>query len=370
VRILLVNPYDLTHPGGVTSHVFDLARQFDLMQHDVAIAGPAGDGHLPQNGYTFHLGSTSRVLSPGDAAHVNPSPLVMADIRRFLKERGPFDVVHLHEPYLPCIGPAFLHMAKGVKVGTFHTWREGPHLPYIAIWPLVLFWNRYLKGRIAVSEAARKTIARYVPADYQIIPNGVDFLRFAGEMPVPLHLDDERPTILYVGRIEARKGIPYLLDAFKTVKRGIPDARLVIVGEGGLRSKYMETVAEVGLKDVLFEGYVAPERLPSYYQRADAFVSPSTVNESFGITLLEAMSARAPTIATTINGSNTLGQHGITGLLVPPKDAGALATSITRLLDDRPFAKQLAEAAQERARLFDWEQIAQRLLGYYEELGA
>jgi phosphatidylinositol alpha-mannosyltransferase len=370
VRILLVSPYDLTHPGGVTSHVFDLAHQFNLMDHEVEIAGPAGDGHLPQPTYTHHLGTTSRVLSPGDAAHVNPSPFVLRDIRNFLGSRRPFDVVHLHEPYLPCIGPAFLHMTKGVKVGTFHTWREGPHLPYIAIWPLVLFWNRMLQGRVAVSEAARKTIARYAPAKYRIIPNGVDFMRFAGEMPVPPHLDDERPTVLYVGRIEARKGIPYLLEAFRTVQQQEPDARLVIVGEGGLRTKYMAMADQMGLRDVEFPGYVSPERLPSYYQRADVFVSPSTVNESFGITLLEAMSARAPTIATTINGSNTLGEDGVTGLLVPPKDAEALATSIMRLLDDRPLASQLAAAAQERARLFDWEKVAQRLLGYYEELGA
>ncbi|MPZ48580.1 MAG: glycosyltransferase [Dehalococcoidia bacterium] len=370
MRILLISPYDLTHPGGVTSHVFDLAHQYDLMEHEVEIAGPAGDGRLPQNSYTTHLGSTSRVLSPGDAARVNPSPFVIGEIRRFLAARPPFDVVHIHEPFLPCIGPAFLSMTKAVKVGTFHTWREGPHLPYIAIWPLVLYWNRHLDGHVAVSEAARKTIGRYVPADYQVIPNGVDFMRFAGEMPVPPSLDDERPTVLFVGRIEARKGIPYLLEAFKTVQHRVRDARLVVVGEGGLREKYIAMAAEMGLKDVTFPGYVPPDHLPSYYQRADCFVSPSTVNEAFGITLLEAMSARAPTVATTINGSNTLGEDGVTGLLVPPKDADALAASITRILEDRTLACQLADAAQERARLFDWENVAQRLLAYYQEVGA
>ena len=369
MRILLVSPYDLTYSGGVTSHVFDLAHQFHITGHEVAIAGPAGDGPLPQNGYTHHLGPTYRFLSPGDAARINPSPFVLGEIRRFLAGRR-FDVVHIHEPFLPCIGPAFLSFSEGVKVGTFHTWREGPHLPYIAIWPLVLFWNRKLNGRIAVSEAARKTISRYAPADYRIIPNGVDFERFTAEVPVPGHLHDDRPTVIFVGRIEARKGIPYLLQAFKTLKRQVPEARLVIVGQGGLRPKYMALASELGLGDVIFEGYVAPELLPSYYQRADVFCSPSTVNESFGITLLEAMAARAATVATTINGSNTLGEHGVTGLLVPPKDPDAIAASIVRLLEDRTLASRLAEAAQARARLFDWEKISLRLLAYYEELGA
>jgi phosphatidylinositol alpha-mannosyltransferase len=261
-------------------------------------------------------------------------------------------------------------MAKGIKVGTFHTWREGPHLPYIAIWPLVLYWNRFLQGHIAVSEAARNTIRRYARADYRIIPNGVDFHRFTAEAPVPPHLDDERPTMLFVGRIEARKGIPYLLAAYRTVKQRLPDARLVIVGEGGLRQKYMAMAAAAGMQDVHFEGYVHPDALPSYYQRADVFCSPSTVNEAFGITLLEAMSARAPAVATTINGSNTLGEDGVTGLLVPPKDAEALAEAALRLLTDRPYALQLAEAAQERARLFDWERVALQLLEYYQGCGA
>jgi phosphatidylinositol alpha-mannosyltransferase len=369
VRILLVNPYDLTHPGGVTSHVFDLAHQFERMEHQVTVVGPAGEGRLPQNGYTHHLGSTFRFLSPGDAARVNISPFVINSIREFLADRR-FDVLHLHEPFLPFIGPAFLHLGKGVKVGTFHTWREGIHVPYLASWPLISYWNRKLDGRIAVSHAARKTISRYFPGDYKIIPNGVDFERFSAPAPPPAHLADSRPTVLFVGRIEARKGIPYLLQAFKLVKEQVPAARLVIVGEGGLLTEYRRLVNEMGLAEVFFEGYVPPECLVGYYKRADVFASSSTVNESFGITLLEAMAAGAPAVATTINGYTTLGQHEVEGLIVPPKDAKALAEAIVRLLEDRPLAQRFAEAAQVRARRFDWENVALELIAHYESLGA
>lgn len=331
--------------------------------------GPAGGGPLPQNGFTHHLGATHRVLSPGDAARVNLSPFVIGAVKQFLQSRH-FDVIHLHEPFLPFIGPAFLRFARGVKIGTFHTWREGPHLPYLAFWPLVLYLNRQLHGRVAVSESAQRTIRAYVPSKVGVIPNGVDFERFATRVPPPPHLDDARPTLLFVGRIEARKGIPYLLQAFRSVKQRHPDARLVIVGEGGLREAYVQQALELGLQDVLFEGYIAPEWLPAYYQRADVFCSPSTVNESFGITLLEAMAACTATVATTINGSNTLGEDGVTGLLVPPRDADSLAAAIDRLLDDRLLASRPAEAAQERARTFDWGNVALQLLDYYEELGA
>jgi phosphatidylinositol alpha-mannosyltransferase len=126
----------------------------------------------------------------------------------------------------------------------------------------------------------------------------------------------------------------------------------------------------MGLQDVLFEGYVPPEALPGYYQRADVFCSPSTVNESFGITLLEAMASHAPAVATSINGSNTLGEDGVTGLIVPPKEPQLMAHAVLRLLDNQALASRLADAAQERARRFDWEEIARSLLAYYCELGA
>lgn len=369
MKILLVNPYDLTHPGGVTNHVFDLAEQFRLMGHEAEIVGPAGQGLLPQNSYTHSVGDTMRLITPGDRARINPSPWVYGNVEKFMRNRE-FDVYHLHEPFLGFIGPAFLKLGRGVKVGTFHTTREGPHLAYLLGWPLVNYWNRRLDGHIAVAESAARTVRRYVRANYRIIPNGVNFDRFADRQPVPHHLTDERPVVLYAGRIESRKGIPHLLKAFQLLKRNVKSARLVIVGEGGLRAMYMKQAKEMELEDVTWEGFVPPDYLPSFYQRADVFVSPSTVNESFGITLLEAMSAGAPAVATSVNGTTTLGEDGVTGLIVPPKDEPAMAAAIQRLLEDRPLATRLAAAAQERARRFDWANVANDLLDYYAELGA
>jgi phosphatidylinositol alpha-mannosyltransferase len=353
----------------VTSHVSDLAHQFRLMNHEVEIAGPAGQGLLPQDNYTYVLGSTMKFLSPGDSARVNANPFIGRTVREFLKDRK-YDVYHLHEPFLGFIGPAFMRYGEGVNVGTFHTTRVGPHLPYIIGWPLIQYWNRWLDGHIAVAESAMRTAARYVKGDYRVIPNGVNFERFAERQQLPPHLLDERPIVLFVGRIEARKGIPYLLQAFALLKERVPQVRLVLVGEGGLRTEYMKMTQTMGLHDVTWEGYVSPDYLPAYYQRADVFAMPSTVNESFGITLLEAMAARAPAVATLVNGTTTLGENGVTGLIVPPKDPQAMADAIERLLEDRKLAAEMAEAAQERARRFDWENVARELIGIYEELGA
>jgi phosphatidylinositol alpha-mannosyltransferase len=191
VKILLVNPYDLTHPGGVTNHVFDIAEQFRLMGHEADIIGPAGQGLLPQNGYTHSVGNTMRVISPGDRARLNASPFIYGAVEKFLRNRE-YDVYHLHEPFLGFLGPAVTKLGKGVMVGTFHTTREGPHIPYILGWPLVRHWNKRLHGHIAVAESAKRTAARYVKGDFRIIPNGVNFDRFATRQPIPPHLSTPR----------------------------------------------------------------------------------------------------------------------------------------------------------------------------------
>lgn len=370
MRVLLVSPYDLTHPGGVTSHVFDLAHEFHAMGHEATVVGPAGNGVIPQNGFTHHIGGAIRFLTPGDSARVSLSPFLHGAVRELLAAKE-FDVFHLHEPFLGFLGASFLRLGRGVKIGTFHTWREGPHLPYIAFGPLVRRWNRLLDGRVAVSETARRTVSRYVPGEYRVIPNGVPFESFFRPMAPPARLAEiEGPIVLFVGRIEARKGIPYLLEAFQLLKRRQPRAHLVVVGEGGLLGEYKRLAAKLGLQDVIFTGAIPRQELPGYYQRADIFCSPSIANESFGIALLEAMAAGTPCVATTVNGYNTLGRDGDTGLIVPPRDAPALAEAIERLLVDRDYAGRLAAAAQERARLFDWPVVAQSLIDYYEEVGA
>ena len=366
MRILLASPYDLTYLGGVTSHVYDLADQFSIEGHEVTVAGPVGDG-LIRHGEVIGLGGSFRFPTQSDAARINLNPLMWLSVRDLTRQRS-FDVMHLHEPFLGFIGSSLMRHGDGVKIGTFHTWNKRTHLPYLAFGPLVRRWNHMLDGRIAVSESARKTVSRYVPDDYRVIPNGIPFEMFARPVSPPEHLRDNRPTILFVGRLEPRKGVQVLLRSFQMLKTRIPSLRLVVVGDGTISSQLRRWARDHELQDVLFEGYKPRQALPAYYQRADVFCAPSIENESFGITLLEAMAAGRPAIATDGNGSQTLGNDGETGLVIEAGNAVALARAIERTLEDSRLAERLGAAAQQRAREFDWSIVAGNILDYYTEV--
>ncbi len=366
MKILVVSPYDLSIAGGVTSHVNQVVKQLRRMGHDALLLGPASQPLKPDR-YTVNIGGTIRFFSPGDAASINLNPFIIRRVRDFLSERD-FDVFHLHEPFVPFLGPAFLKAGRGVKVGTYHAWRIGPHWPYMLSKPLMRFWNNRLDGRVAVSEWAKQTISRYVPGDYEIIPNGIEFSRFAMPAAQPQKFRDTDPTILYVGRLEPRKGVEYLIRAFPAIKAEMPRARLVIVGDGGLMDGCKKLARRLKVDDVFFEGHVPGPQLPGYFQRADLVVVPSTGNESFGIVLLEAMSAGTPVVASRIDGFRTLVQDRKTGVFAEPRNPESFAEAALSVLGSGEFRQELIENGQEKARRFDWLNVATDLVSYYEAL--
>jgi phosphatidylinositol alpha-mannosyltransferase len=212
-------------------------------------------------------------------------------------------------------------------------------------------------------------VSRHFPGDYEIIPNGIDTDLYSPHV-VPLEeWNDGKLNILFVGRFEKRKGIRYLLDAFREVKRQTSSARLILVGPGTrLRKGYERMVAEDNIEDVVFIGEVPHQDLPRYYRTADIFCAPATGHESFGIILLEAMATGKPIVATEINGFASLMTHGVEGLLVPPKDKKALAEALLSLLHDKALCLKIGDKGRMKAEQYSWDRIAQRVIDYYQSL--
>jgi phosphatidylinositol alpha-mannosyltransferase len=268
---------------------------------------------------------------------------------------------------MPLLPITFLRFSDAVNVGTFHAAKEGGNRLYQYSARLLKRWFRRLDGKIAVSPAAERLVGRYFAGYYNIIPNGVTLDRYTEQAPLPQFMDGRR-NVLFVGRMEKRKGLKYLLRAFTAVKAEMRDVRLIIVGDGKLRSGYERSIREAGIPDVVFAGYVPDSDLPRYYASADVFCAPNTSNESQGYVLLEAMASGKPVVASNIEGFAGVVTHGVEGLLALPKDADALALSLVHILADSEGRAAMARRARARAEEFGWDRIAQRVLSYYERL--
>ncbi|MDP3912006.1 MAG: glycosyltransferase family 4 protein [Gemmatimonadales bacterium] len=368
MKVGLVSPYDLAVPGGVNSHVHHLADNFLRLGHDVRIIAPSSDvSRLGEN--EIAIGRPMSIPAGGSVARMLMAPRLAQPVRRLLREEM-FDVVHVHEPLASFLPIHFLRSSSAVNVGTFHAARDSRARLYTYTRRLLKGCFRRLDGKIAVSQAAMRLVAPHFPGYYNIIPNGVDVERFsAPHAPIP-ELDDGMLNILFVGRLEKRKGLRYLLRAFARLKSLREEARLIVVGGYNARQRrgYERWVKATNLRDVIFAGYAPLDLLPRYHHSAHIFCAPNTGNESQGIVLLEAMAAGCPVVASNIDGFAAVVTDGVEGLLVRPKDPDALAEALLTLADDPALRAQMADRGRERAQHFSWERISRRVLSYYERL--
>ncbi len=367
MKIALVSPYDYPYPGGVTEHIAHLAAEFRRGGHEVHIIAPQSQKaelHAQAGEIVHAVGTVVPVPANGSVARIALSLRLSRQVKDIL-EREAFDVIHLHEPLLPALPVTVLRHSHSLNVGTFHAFAQSNYA-YFYGKPILRYFVRKLHGRIAVSPPARDFVSEYFPGEYEVIPNGIDYERFARPMEP---LDSYRrggPNILFVGRLEKRKGLKYLLRAMGGVWEHFPDARLTVVGSGPLLDDYRKLVEERRVENVIFTGFVSSEDLPRYYRSCDVFCAPSTGQESFGIVLPEAMASGKPLVATSIPGYNFVVSHGVEGFLVPPKDEQALALSLVRLLADGDLRAKMGQAGMRRAAEFSWDKVAQRVLEFYE----
>ena len=372
MKVALVSPYDFAYPGGVTEHVVHLAEQFKLRGHEVHIIAPSSDDEAEadlQLGAAIHrIGRVVSIPANGSVARITLSLRAYLQVKRLLIEQQ-FELIHLHEPMMPALPLTVLRHSRSVNVGTFHAYRNTPQA-YFYSKPILQPFFRKLDGHIVVSSAARTFVGEYFPADYRLIPNGIEFERFHTPAEPLEELKGDRPTVLFVGRLEKRKGLKFLLRAWPLVLDKHPEARLVVVGRGRPLEGYRRFALAQGWStdDVLFAGHVPSEDLPRYYQAAQVFCAPNTGQESFGIVLLEAMAAGASIVASDIPGYRDVVTSDRQGLLVEPKKFEAIADAINRLLSDPATRAAMSRTRQEKAREYDWPRVADQVIAYYTDV--
>ncbi len=368
MRIGIVTQSYLPIHGGVAQHVFHQMTELEKRGHDVwVITANFYRSDEQFNHRTIRIGRD--LTTPGYGAFVNSTIgwHLAADLKRIEAEKQ-FDIVHVHNPFVPFLPFVALRVMHAPIVGTFHSRNEH-------CWPYDVFGGAInylfappLRGRIVVSEAAKEFYLRYFPGDYRVIPNGVDTERFSPDaQPVP-EFKDGKINILFVGRMDPRKGLPVLLEAFDRVAAMRPHVRLIVVGGGVLRH-YYESLVNGSVRDrVKFVGYVSEKDLPRYYRTADIYVSPATGNESFGVVLVEALASGTPVVASAIPGYQTVITDSVDGRLVPPRDPNVLAAAIVQLIDRPEERARLSVAGRKAAERYAWPRVVDQIEGYYDEV--
>ncbi|GAA3397670.1 glycosyltransferase family 4 protein [Streptomyces roseoviridis] len=360
MRIGIVCPYSWDVPGGVQFHIRDLAEHLIRLGHHVSVLAPADD-ETPLPPYVVSAGRAVPVPYNGSVARLNFGFLSAARVRRWLHD-GTFDVVHIHEPTSPSLGLLTCWAATGPLVATFHTSNPRSRA-MIAAYPILQPALEKISARIAVSEYARRTLVEHLGGDAVVIPNGVDVDFFARAEPKK---EWQGGTLGFIGRIdEPRKGLPVLMRALPKILAERPDTRLLVAGRGDEEEAVACLPREMRSK-VEFLGMVSDEDKARLLRSVDVYVAPNTGGESFGIILVEALSAGAPVLAADLDAFAQVLDQGAAGELFANEDADDLAARAISLLADEPRREELRERGSAHVRRFDWSTVGADVLAVYE----
>jgi phosphatidylinositol alpha-mannosyltransferase len=379
LKIALVSPYDWSYPGGVRSHIEHLAAELRARGHHVRILTPASGlaGREVEYGI-YKLGAAMPVHFNGSVARIALTPSMKYDLPRILDGEA-FDVVHVHEPFVSTLTLAALklaHQRRIATVATFHASSNSRTSPAVMAYALTSPFLRsifaQIDGAIAVSESARDHVARFFAADFCIIPNGIDLEHYASGATRLPQFDDGKRNVLFLSRMEPRKGLRYLLKAIPLVREQsaqgeLPPVRFILAGDGPERQQFQKFVYRHGWDDVIFTGYVSDDEKPSYFASADVYCAPSTGNESQGIVLLEALASGVPVVASDIPGYRTVITGPEVGLMTPPRDAERLAWTLCHVLRDDDVRARLAAQGRAHAQHFSWGRVTSAVEQVYQE---
>ena len=362
MRIALYNLTTTTRFGGVESFVWDLGRELARRGHAVTIIGGVGKRRelVPGvrvlifpfiNRYRFQALPLLR-RAYAEAKLLERLSLAIAALPELIA--GGYDIIHIQKPY--DLGPALLARRFGGARVVLGCHGED-------FYP----GDTLLAPRIDAAVSCSRFNARTVAARYGFEPtvvfNGIDTSLFRPTTPDPdIVRTDGTPLLLWVGRLQPWKGVDVALRAL----REIPQAYLMIVGDGETRADLERLAQELGLAErVRFLGALPRERLPSIYAAADLLLATSFASETFGIGLVEAQACGLPVVASRFGGFPEVIDEGRTGLLVPPRDPAALAAAVRSLIDDPERRRAMADAAPGWAAQFSWSAVADRVEAAY-----
>ncbi len=371
MRIGIVSDIYYPCPSGIASHVHHLARYLRESGHKVKILTTQFGREGANTGDVTRVGRALPIASNGSVFYVAFDLRLPFLVRDYLRAER-FDLLWLMAIVPFNLSFWALHYSKALNIARFVSTGFGPRASGASL--VRSYSRRYLKtihGLNVPSVTAMNNVSRYLPGDYRIIPDAVDADRSNPSVTPVSGFSVSGRKILFVGRLEPRKGLSQLLAAFPLVRQAVPDAVLLVAGTGPLERKCRHLARELGIAHAVeFLGCVSDERLPSLYAACDVYCSPALGGESFGIVLLEAMATGRAVVASNISGYRLVVDDGRNGLLFSPGDLAGLATAIIRVLGDPALRERLQENARQYALEYSWPVVVRQVEEFCEEVFA
>jgi phosphatidylinositol alpha-mannosyltransferase len=364
MRIGIVCPYAWDAPGGVRSHVADLAQTLIARGHEVSVLAPI-DEHEDVPDWIVDGGRPVSVPYNGSVAKLSFGVKATGRVRRWIRD-GDFDVLHVHEPLAPSLSLLACWVGRGPIVATWHSSSERSRMLSAGFYIAQTAMEKVI-ARIAVSEDARRFLVGHVGGDAVVIPNGVRVSDFVTEERLP-DFDPDRPSMVFLGRMdEPRKGLHVLVGALPEIVAKVPDVQVVIVGPGDIDDQ-RESLDPSVRDNVVYLGRVSDADKARAFASADIYIAPHTGGESFGIVLAEAMAASTAVLASDLPAFRNVLADGEAGRLFPTGDCAALAQAAVDLLTDPSARQALVTAGRSRVMDFDWDHVVDDVLAVYDSV--
>jgi len=369
MKIAQVCPYDIYQPGGVQTHIRDLSFALKQAGHDVRIIAPGdADNNCDSEG-VFHAGKKRRLNFNKTNFEIS---ITLGQEYRRLKQyllREQFDIIHYHTIWTPLLPFQILRLSNAADVATFHDTPPDTFSGKITRSVFRAISRRLLPrldGVIAVSSSPAGHLAPVPNRQPNILPPSADFSTFFKRADIFNEYHDECVNILFLGRLEDRKGIMVLMEAFAKLCEAGKRVRLLVAGDGEQKQEVLDFIDRHKLKNVELLGRIKEEDKASWYATCDIFCSPAKYGESFGIVLVEAMASGKAVVAAANNGYRTVLQERGAEFLTPPGDVDTLYEKLSLLIERPELCKELGEWGCQEARKYDISNLVPKFEAIYE----
>ena len=361
MKIAQVCPYNFFRSGGVQNHIECLAYELRKGGHEVKIMAPSIKGFKNDREDVTVFGHSTEFPIADTRIELS---IALGKEQEKLKEylqKENFDIIHFHEPWIPTLSMQILTESNSTNIATFHAANRNTIIMQsltTLVMPIANSVINLIDGIIAVSTVPTKYIKEFSEKEINIVPNGIDLRTFSPKhKPFKKYLDG-KVNILFIGRLDKRKGVIYLMRAYKHLRSNYDNVRLIIGGKGDEYDRIVKYVKKHNLPDVEMLGFVEEEDKPRLYASCDIYCSPALYGESLGIVLLEAMATGKAVVGGANDGYKTVLKDRGSLFLVKPKKIKSFARKLELLCRDKELRDFMGEWGIEEAKKYSWEKVA------------